>query len=191
MRKFVTAAMTSVLALSALGAAGPVSAQDRGRDRDRVEQRQDRREDRQERREDRREWREDHREHREDRRERWEDRAERREDRREWRDDRRDYRHDRREWAQHQREYARWRQAQRRFDVGPWYAPRGYAYRPYGYGHVLPPVYRSRTYVIVQPQRYYLEPPPYGYAWHRYGNDAVLVSLASGLIAAVVGGLFY
>ena len=158
MKKLLTAAMTSAIALSTLGAGVAVAAD---------QHRHERREDRQER--------------REDRRERIEDRRERQEDRREWAQDRREDR----------RDYRRYVQAQRRFDAPSWAAPRGYAYRPYRYGQVLPAPYRVRSYAIHQPQRYYLDPAPYGYQWHRVGNDAVLSSLSNGLIMSVVSGLFY
>lgn len=169
MKKLLTAAMTSAIALTAMG--GAASAQDRG---------------------DRREWRQEQREER--REERRERRRERREDQREWRSDRHERAEDRREHRerfQDRRDFERWVQAQRRYQAGAWYAPRGYRHQPYRYGQYLPPVYRTRSYVIYDPYRYRLAPAPYGYAWHRIGNDAVLVSLTTGLVASVVSGLFY
>ena len=46
----------------------------------------------------------------------------------------------------------------------------------------------ARDYrVISTPRAYRLHNPPRGHQWERSGNDAVLVSIATGLIAAVLG----
>lgn len=134
---------------------------------------------RQERREDRREVREDRREYRQDRRE------DRRDDRMDRRDDRRDYREARRDYRQG------YRQAERRYRAGSYYAPRGYYVREWNVGQRLPRGYYGDRYVIRDHRSYGLYAPPRGYAWNRVGNDAVLIAITSGLIGAVVGGLFY
>ena len=160
MKKALTAALAATLAVSSLGVASAAEAQSRG---DRHEQRQDRREDRRD------------------------DRQDRREDRREWRQDRRE---DRREARQDQRAYARWQQAQRRYSAGRYYAPRGYQVRTWSYGQRMPSYYRSNQYVVSDYGRYGLRQPPRGYQYVRSGNDVVLTAVATGLITAVIAGLF-
>ena len=160
MKKALTAALAATLAVSSMGVASAAEAQSRG---DRHEQRQDRREDRRD------------------------DRQDRREDRREWRQDRRE---DRREARQDQRAYARWQQAQRRYNAGRYYAPRGYAVRSWSYGQRMPSYYRSNQYVVSDYGRYGLRQPPRGYHYVRSGNDVVLTAVATGLITAVIAGLF-
>jgi len=163
MKKALTAALAATLAVTSLGVASAAEAQSRG---DRHEQRQDRRDDRQDRRE---------------------DRQDRREDRREWRQDQRE---DRREARQDQRAYARWQQAQRRYNAGRYYAPRGYQTRSWSYGQRMPSYYRSNQYVVSDYGRYGLRQPPRGYHYVRSGNDVVLAAVATGLITAVIAGLF-
>jgi Ni/Co efflux regulator RcnB len=127
-------------------------------------------------------------EQRQDRRDdRREDRQDRREDRREWRQDQRE---DRREARQDQRAYARWQQAQRRYNAGRYQAPRGYAVRQWAYGQRMPSYYRSNQYVVSDYGRYGLRQPPRGYRYVRSGNDVVLAAVATGLITAVIAGMF-
>jgi Ni/Co efflux regulator RcnB len=125
---------------------------------------------------------------RDDRRE---ERQERREDRREWRQDRRD---DRREYRQErraeQRAYQRWQRAQRQYYAGRYVAPRGYAVRNWSYGQRMPSYYRTSSYVVNDYHRYGLQRPPYGHQYVRSGNDVVLTAVATGLITAVIAGLF-
>ncbi len=163
MKKALTAALAATFAVTSLGVASAAEAQSRG---DRHEQRQDRRDDRQDRRE---------------------DRQDRREDRREWRQDQRE---DRREARQDQRAYARWQQAQRRYNAGRYYAPRGYQTRSWSYGQRMPSYYRSNLDVVSDYGRYGLRQPPRGYHYVRCGNDVVLAAIAGGLITAVIAGLF-
>ena len=163
MKKALTAALAATLAVSSLGVASAAEAQSRG---DRYEQRHDRRDDRHDRRE---------------------DRQDRREDRREWRQDQRE---DRREARQDRRAYARWQQSQRRYNAGRYYAPRGYQTRSWSYGQRMPSYYRSNQYVVSDYGRYGLRQPDYGYQYVRSGNDVVLTAVATGLITAVIAGLF-
>lgn len=160
MKKVLTAAIAATLAMGSIGVASAAEAQSRG---DRYEQRQDRRDDR-------REWRQDD-----------------RNDRREWRQDNRD---DRREARQDARAYARWQQAQRRYSAGRYVAPRGYTVRQWTYGQRMPTYYRANQYVVNDYGRYGLRQPPYGYQYVRSGNDVVLTAVATGLITAVIAGLF-
>ena len=163
MKKILTAAIAATLAMGSMGVASAAEAQSRG---DRYEQRHDRRDDRQDRRE---------------------DRQERREDRREWRQERRE---DRREARQDQRAYARWQQSQRRYSAGRYYAPRGYQTRAWSYGQRMPSYYRSNQYVVRDYGRYGLRQPPHGYQYVRSGDDVVMTAIATGLITAVIAGLF-
>lgn len=163
MKKILTAALAATLAASSMGVASAAEAQSRG---DRYEQRHDRRDDRQDRRQ---------------------DRQERREDRREWRQDQRE---DRREARQERRAYARWQQSQRRFNAGRYHAPRGYQTRSWSYGQRMPSYYRANQYVVRDYGRYGLRQPPHGYQYVRSGNDVVLTAVATGLITAVIAGLF-
>lgn len=122
-----------------------------------------------------------------DRQEQRQDRRDDRNDRREWRQADRD---DRREFRQDQRAYARWQQAQRRYNAGRYVPPRGYQTRQWTYGQRMPSYYRSNQYVVRDYGRYGLRQPPSGYHYVRSGNDVVLAAVATGLVAAVIAGLF-
>ena len=121
---------------------------------------------------------------------RYEQRHDRREARQDRREFRREMRQDRREFRQDQRQYARWQQAQRRYNAGRYYAPRGYQTRSWSYGQRMPSYYRSNQYVVSDYGRYGLRQPDYGYQYVRSGNDVVMTSIATGVIAAVIAGLF-
>lgn len=103
---------------------------------------------------------------------------------------RHDRRDDRRDARQDQRSYARWQQAQRRFNAPRYVAPRGYTVRSWSYGQRMPAYYRTSTYVVNDYSRYGLRAPPRGYQYVRSGNDVVLAAVATGLITAVIAGLF-
>jgi Ni/Co efflux regulator RcnB len=116
-------------------------------------------------------------------------RVEQRQDRREFQQERRQ---DRREFRQEQRQDRRaFQQAQRRYNAGRYYAPRGYQARNWGVGQRLPRSYYAQPYAIRDYRTYGLYAPPAGYQWTRVGNDAVLTAVVSGVIGAVVGGLFF
>jgi len=85
---------------------------------------------------------------------------------------------------------ARWRQAERRYTAPRYVAPRGHAVRTWSYGQRMPVAYRTQTYVVSDYGRYGLRAPPAGYQYVRSGNDVVLTAVATGLIAAVIAGLF-
>lgn len=59
-------------------------------------------------------------------------------------------------------------------------------HRGWSRGDVLPAQYRSRSYVIRDYSRYRLAAPPRGYEYVRYGDDALLTSMGSGIIARVI-----
>ncbi len=79
-------------------------------------------------------------------------------------------RQDQRAYRQDQRAYRQWQRGQR-FDQR--YAPN----------------YRAINYRSYANRGVYA--PPRGYQWVQSGNDAVLISLASGLIGAVIGGAIF
>lgn len=115
------------------------------------------------------------------------DRYEQRQDRR---DDRRDERADRREQRQEQRAYSRWQRAEHRYSAGRYTPPRGFQTRAWAYGQRMPANYRSSQYVVRNYSAYGLRQPPSGYQYVRSGNDVVLTAVATGLITAVIAGLF-
>lgn len=86
--------------------------------------------------------------------------------------------------------YGRYQQAPRRFSATRYTPPRGYQARSWAYGQRLPSQYRARTYVVSDYGRYGLRAPPRGYEYVRTGNDVVLTAVATGLITAVIAGLF-
>ena len=99
-------------------------------------------------------------------------------------------RHDQRDYRQDQRDYARWQQAQRRYNAPRYVAPRGYATRSWSYGQRMPSYYRTNNYVVNDYSRYGLRAPPRGSHYVRSGNDVVLAVVATGLVTAVIAGLF-
>ena len=115
------------------------------------------------------------------------DRYEQRQDRR---DDRRDDRADRRDQRQDQRAYARWQRSEHRYNAGRYTPPRGFQTRAWAYGQRMPANYRSSSYVVRNYSSYGLRQPPSGYQYVRSGNDVVLAAVATGLITAVIAGLF-
>jgi Ni/Co efflux regulator RcnB len=49
----------------------------------------------------------------------------------------------------------------------------------------------GRDYWLMDYWLYSLSPPPYGYVWVRYGDDALLIDQGTGEIAEVIYGVFY
>jgi len=86
--------------------------------------------------------------------------------------------------------YDHWQQSQRRYSANRYTPPRGYQARSWSYGQRLPAQYRSRSYVVNNYSSYGLRAPPRGYEYVRTGNDVVLSAVATGLITAVIAGLF-
>ena len=162
--------------------------------RDRYERRQERREDRREAREERREDRRDARDER---------RADRHEaivqQHRQYADHDRYDRHDRRHrYDRHDRydrrdryvDHSRRYYAPRSYRPAYVYvAPRGYRVSRWNVGHRMPPPFYASPY-YVDPLAYQLRMPPRGYRWVRVDRDVYLVSVASGLVADVLYGIF-
>lgn len=69
--------------------------------------------------------------------------------------------------------------------------PRGYSYRRYRSGSILPSIFRSRAYYYTNWYDLGFGPPPPGYAWVRYGPDLLLVNIYTGRIRDVAYGVFY
>ena len=80
--------------------------------------------------------------------------------------------------------------AQRRYQAGRYYAPRGYRYVRYDVGSRLPQGYYGNNY-YVDYRPYCLSAPPRGYRWNRVGSDAYLVSITNGVVRQVMYSLFY
>jgi Ni/Co efflux regulator RcnB len=69
--------------------------------------------------------------------------------------------------------------------------PPGFAYRRWGTGLILPPIFLSAPYYYEDYPALGVAPPPAGYRWVRYGPDLLLVSVVTGRIADVVTDVFY
>ena len=91
---------------------------------------------------------------------------------------------DRRAWQRNFR-------AERRYRWRRYHRPPGWYYRRWTYGMVFPRAFWHRRYWINDYWRFGLENPPYGYVWTRYGTDAVLVNIYTGVILRTVYGLYY
>ncbi|HEX5184350.1 MAG TPA: RcnB family protein [Allosphingosinicella sp.] len=69
--------------------------------------------------------------------------------------------------------------------------PRGYRYRRWSVGLILPRLFLSNVYYFGDWADLGLGPPPPGYVWVRYGPDLLLVNRYTGRIRDVVYGAFY
>lgn len=69
--------------------------------------------------------------------------------------------------------------------------PRGYGYRRWSIGLLLPSLFLSNAYYYNNYASLGVGPPPPGYRWVRYGPDLLLVQRGSGRIADVIYGAFY
>lgn len=68
--------------------------------------------------------------------------------------------------------------------------PPGQAKKMWKKGERLPSSYYTSTrYIIVEPARYRLSPPPVGYRWVLVDGDAYLVRRDNGLVAELVAGV--
>jgi Ni/Co efflux regulator RcnB len=59
-------------------------------------------------------------------------------------------------------------------------------YRKWNKGQRFDSRYARNYRVISGPSRYHLRPAPRGYRWVQSGNDAVMVGITTGIIAAVL-----
>ncbi len=68
--------------------------------------------------------------------------------------------------------------------------PRGYRYRRWSVGLILPSLFLSSAYYFNNYATYGIYPPPPGYRWIRYGPDLLLVNTRNGRIEDVFYGAF-
>ncbi len=108
----------------------------------------------------------------------------------EYRHDHRDHhRGDHRDHRRHDRDHRDWRGD--RYRVNVYQAPRGHHHRQWHRGERLPVVYRESRYVVRDYRSYRLEAPPRGHHWVRVDNDVILTAVTTGVVAAVVYGIFH
>lgn len=69
--------------------------------------------------------------------------------------------------------------------------PRGYRYRRWSIGLLLPSLFLSSAYYYDNWGPMGIGAPPPGYRWVRYGPDLLLVQIRTGRIADVIYGAFY
>ncbi len=69
--------------------------------------------------------------------------------------------------------------------------PRGWHYRRWAIGGILPQRFLAQTYWYADWSALGLQAPPPGYEWVRFGPDLILVNLATGAIEDVIYGAFY
>lgn len=75
---------------------------------------------------------------------------------------------------------------------GPgWSYPRGYKYRRWVIGVILPRLFLSNRYYFNDYYRLGIGAPPPGYRWVRYGPDLLLVGTRTGRIYDVIRHAFY
>jgi hypothetical protein len=73
----------------------------------------------------------------------------------------------------------------------PWVYPPGYAYRLWGVGAILPPLFwREPTYYYAGWADMGLPPPDPGFQYVQYGPDLLLVNVATGEVVQVFPGAF-
>jgi len=71
----------------------------------------------------------------------------------------------------------------------PYGMPPGQAKKIWRRGERLPGEYLRGEYIVVQPRRYDLPPPPYGYRWVRVEDHYYLAQTRTGLIMQVIEAL--
>jgi hypothetical protein len=78
-----------------------------------------------------------------------------------------------------------------RVHVAPFAYPPGWAYRRWGIGMILPPLFLAPAYFYADWATMGLPPPQPGFQWVRYGPDLLLVNVGSGQVVDTVYGAFY
>ncbi|OJY54650.1 MAG: hypothetical protein BGP17_06435 [Sphingomonas sp. 67-41] len=81
--------------------------------------------------------------------------------------------------------------ADRTYHIGPYHPPRGFQYRRWAYGDILPGIFWGQDYWLTDYWLFGLDVPPVGYEWVRYGPDALLVNITTGEVVQVVYGRFF
>ena len=75
---------------------------------------------------------------------------------------------------------------------GPtWRYPRGYRYRRWAIGVVLPALLWGPNFIYRDYWRMGLQGPPWGHEWVRYGPDLLLVDMRTGRVVDVIYGAFF
>jgi Ni/Co efflux regulator RcnB len=92
-----------------------------------------------------------------------------------------------RNFDQYRHEY----RAERRFRVRPYVRPRGWYSFAWGLGDILPNLFWSENYWIVDYWRYGLPVPPYNCVWVRNDSDALLIDRGTGEVVEVIYDVFY
>lgn len=72
-----------------------------------------------------------------------------------------------------------------------WNYPRGYRYRRWAIGVILPRLFLADRYYFNDYSRLGIGPPPRGYRWVRYGPDLLLVGTRTGRVYDVIRDAFY
>lgn len=75
--------------------------------------------------------------------------------------------------------------------VAPFRYPRGYSYRRWSVGLLLPSLFLGSRYYYDGYAAVGIGAPPYGFRWVRYGSDLLLVNIRTGRISRVIYGAFY
>jgi Ni/Co efflux regulator RcnB len=83
------------------------------------------------------------------------------------------------------------RASEHRYHWQHYVQPRGWYYQRWVYGQTLPMAFWGREYWLDGYASFGLIDPPYGYVWVRYGDDAMLLAVESGLILSVQYGVFF
>jgi len=78
-----------------------------------------------------------------------------------------------------------------RVHLAPFVYPRGFAYRRWVVGGVLPAIFLTQAYFYADWGALGLPPPDPGFQWVRYGPDLLLVNVATGQVVDVIYGVFY
>ena len=73
----------------------------------------------------------------------------------------------------------------------PWVYPRGWGYRRWAVGAVLPALFLAPAYYYSGWEEIGLSPPPPGFEWVQYGPDLLLVNVITGEVVDVAYGVFY
>lgn len=77
-----------------------------------------------------------------------------------------------------------------RHHISRYQRPRGYSHHHWRAGDQMPRSYRSSRYVVNDYYAYRLQAPPRHHHWVRVDNDVVLAVITTGVVTAVVYGIF-
>ena len=100
-------------------------------------------------------------------------------------------------WSTHWRndrryDWYNWRKRNRwLFNLGYYYDPFGWGYRPYSIGWRMWPSYYGSQFWLTDPWQYRLPYAPPGYRWIRYYDDAILIDTWDGRVVDVIYNFFW